>query len=109
MVVWDITDADMKGFNLPATASGGLMAGILTEAVAAGQDTDKIQRLGEVDALVDGDSQDVTAGDSLKPVDGSPNLLQDAAGAMSSALKGITALEANTGVAALKSVFINLP
>lgn len=109
MVVWDTADADGYGFTLPVTAMGGLMAGILTETVAKSANTDKIQCRGVVDALVDG-TTDVTIGDSMKPVNASPNLVKDAAGAMSADVQAVTALEARTtDSAALTSVYVNLP
>lgn len=108
-VVRDLADADGLGFNLPATAMGGVVAGILQESVGSGLDTDKIVSKGIVDAFVEG-TTDITLGDSLKPVDGQRYLVKDAAGALSSAVQGFTALEAfATDSEGTISVSVNLP
>lgn len=108
-VVWDTAVADGKGFRLPVTAMGGVVAGVLQEDVAEGADTDKIMRQGVTDAFVEG-TADITIGDSLKPVDGQRYLVQDAAGAVESAVQAFTAWEAySSDSEGTKSVYVNLP
>lgn len=87
--------------------SAGNLKGILvvaTKALAEG-DTGEAVVFGPVDALVDGGTTDVAAGDRLKAVAASNALIKagEAAGSVDTAVA--KALEANTGAAALKSIF----
>lgn len=110
IVVWELAEGDAQAFIVPTTAQGGLVAGVLTEAVVDQADTDRIQHYGIVEALVETTAADVVAGDSLVPVTAQSYLIRSAAGALSINPVGFTAIDAATiNAATLSTVFVNIP
>jgi hypothetical protein len=77
---------------------------VATKALADGETGEGVIQ-GPVDALVDGDTTDVAAGDRLKAVAASTSLIKASEAVGSTDIAVGKALEANAGVAALKSIY----